>query len=157
MLVMFFGTIEITNGVTVYNKVTLMAHTIADLTSQSASVQDSDFNNFFAASRGILNPYSTATASQTVTEIYIHPGTLQAVVQWSVGSAPLPIGTTVTVPAGLATGGSYVIYGQASYVYVPVVGYVMSETGVTMSDFAYTRPRLSSCVLYNAQTTCPTN
>ena len=157
MLVLFFGTVEITNGLTVYNKVTLMAHTVADLTSQSVSVQSSDLSNFFAASTGIMNPYSTTPVSQTVTEIYIHPTTLDAVVQWSVGSAPLSTGAVVTVPTGLATGGSYVIYGQASYLYTPAVGYVMSKSGVTLSDFAYTRPRLSACVLYNGQTSCPTN
>ena len=35
LLVLFFGTVEISNAVAVYRKVTLMAHTLSDLTSQS--------------------------------------------------------------------------------------------------------------------------
>ena len=155
MLVLFFGTVEISNGVAVYRKVTLMAHTLSDLTSQSVSVQDSDLTNFFAASTGIMTPYS-GPISQTITEIWIN-SSLQARVQWSSGSAAQAAGTVVTVPAKLAIAGSYVIYSQVSYLYTPAVGYVMSKAGVTLSDFAYTRPRQSTCVLYDTQTTCPTS
>jgi Flp pilus assembly protein TadG len=156
MLVLFFGTVEISNGVAVYRKVTLMAHTLSDLASQSVSVQDSDLTNFFAASTGIMTPYSTTPISQTITEIWINP-TLQARVQWSSGAAAQAAGTVVTVPAKLAIANTYVIYSQVSYLYTPAVGYVMSKAGVTLSDFAYSRPRQSTCVLYDTQTTCPTS
>lgn len=156
MLVLFFGTVEISNGVAVYRKVTLMAHTLSDLTSQSLSVQDSDLTNFFAASTGIMTPYSTTPISQTITEIWINPS-LQARVQWSSGSAAQASGTVVTVPANLAIANTYVIYSQVGYLYTPAAGYVMSKAGVTLSDFAYTRPRQSTCVLYNTQTTCPSS
>jgi Flp pilus assembly protein TadG len=156
MLVLLFGTVEVSNGVAVYRKVTLMAHTLSDLTSQSVSVQDSDLTNFFAASTGVMTPYSTTLISQTITEIWINPG-LQARVQWSSGSAAQASGTVVTVPAKLAVANTYVIYSQVSYLYTPAVGYVMSKAGVTLSDFAYARPRQSTCVLYDTQTTCPTS
>jgi Flp pilus assembly protein TadG len=42
MLVMFFGTVEFSSGMAVNRKVALMARTLADLTSQSLSVADSD-------------------------------------------------------------------------------------------------------------------
>jgi Flp pilus assembly protein TadG len=156
MLVLLFGTIEISNGVAVNRKVTLMAHTLSDLTSQSISVQDSDLTNFFAASTGIMTPYSTTPITQTITEIWIN-ASLQARVQWSSGSAAQAAGTVVTVPAKLAVANTYVIYSQVSYLYTPAVGYVMSKAGVTLSDFAYTRPRQSACVLYDTQTACPTS
>ena len=41
------------------------------------------------------------------------------------------------------------------YLYVPVVGYIMAKAGITLSDFTYTRPRQSLCVLYGT-TVCPT-
>ena len=40
MLVMFFGTVELSSGVAVDRKVTLVARTLSDLTSQSSSVAD---------------------------------------------------------------------------------------------------------------------
>ena len=52
MLVMFFGTVEFSSGVAVDRKVTLMARTLSDLTSQATSVADTDLTNFFTASIG---------------------------------------------------------------------------------------------------------
>src|SRR3984885_6736538 len=46
MLVMFFGTVEFSSGVAVDRKVTLMARTLSDLTSQSTSVATTDLTNF---------------------------------------------------------------------------------------------------------------
>src|SRR6266581_5127871 len=62
MLVLFFGTVEFSSGVAVDRKVTLMARTLSDLTSQNISVTDAQLTNFFAAATGILTPYpSTPT------------------------------------------------------------------------------------------------
>src|ERR1700738_5633272 len=77
MLVMFFGTVEFSSGVAVDRKVTLMARTLSDLTSQSVSVADTDLTNFFNASKGIMTPY-TGTTNSTITELYVDPNTLAA-------------------------------------------------------------------------------
>ena len=160
MLVMFFGVVEFSNGVAVDRKVTLMARTLSDLTSQSISVTSADLTNFFAASAGIMTPYSTTPVNSTITELYVNPVTLAARAQWSVGAAPHAVGSTVTIPVELAIGGTYVIWSEISYTYVPVIGYVMAPTGVTMHDVSYTRPRQSQCVLYNPPSSpppCPTS
>ena len=47
MLVMFFGVVEFSSGVAVDRKVTLIARTVSDLTSQSTTVADTDMTNFF--------------------------------------------------------------------------------------------------------------
>jgi Flp pilus assembly protein TadG len=147
--VLFFGTVEMSNGVAVYRKVTLMAHTLSDLTSQSVEVQDADLTNFFNASTGVMMPYSAGPISQTITEIWVNPGG-QAFVQWSQGAAPLTVGSSfANLPPNLAVANTYVIFSQVSYLYTPMVGYVMAKTGVTLSDFAYTRPRQFACVLYD--------
>lgn len=155
MLVMFFGTVEVSSGVAVDRKVTLMARTLSDLTSQSTTVTDTDFSNFFAASNGIMTPYSATPTQATISQLYIDPSSLQARVQWSKGSAPRTTGSNVAVPSALASGGSYLIYSEVSYLYVPVVGYVMAKAGVTLSETTYTRPRQSTCVMYNT-TVCTT-
>jgi Flp pilus assembly protein TadG len=148
MLTMFFGMVEFSSGVAVDRKVTLVARTLSDLTSQSTSVTDTDLSNFFAASAGILAPY-------------------QAKVQWSkastisssgnvvLGTSSHSPGDLITIPTALAVGGTYLIWSEVSYKYVPAVGYVMAMAGVTLSDLTYTRPRQSTCVMYNT-TVCTT-
>src|SRR4051794_5973464 len=160
MMVMFFGVVEFSSGVAVDRKVTLVARTLSDLTSQSTTVTDTDLSNFFAASIGIMTPYSASPTQSSITELYVDPTTHQARVQWSkassfnssgnvvLGTSTHSPGDIVTVPTALKVDGTYLIWSEVSYKYVPAVGYVMAKTGVTLSDLTYTRPRQSSCVMY---------
>jgi Flp pilus assembly protein TadG len=153
MLVMFFGLVEFSSGVAVDRKVTLMARTLSDLTSQSLSVDGTALNNFFAASTGIMTPYSPTPTKSTITELWVDPSTLKARVQWSQGTAPRATSSTVTIPTALAVGGTYLIFSEVSYLYKPTIGYVMAKAGVNLSDVAYMRPRQATCVIYPTPTT----
>ena len=160
MMVMFFGVVEFSSGVAVDRKVTLVARTLSDLTSQSTTVTDTDLSTFFAASAAILTPYPATPTKSTITELYVDPTTLQAKVQWSkastfnssgnvvLGTSTHSPGDIVTIPAALKVDGTYLIWSEVSYTYVPAVGYVMAKTGVNLGDLTYTRPRQSSCVMY---------
>jgi Flp pilus assembly protein TadG len=167
MLVMFFGTVEFSSGVAVDRKVTLVARTLSDLTSQSTSVADIDVTNFFTASGKILTPYVPTPTQAKISELYVDPTTLQARVQWSKsatlsssGSVTMASGravsSAVAIPAALAIGGTYLIFSEVSYLYVPTVGYVMAKAGVNLSDVSYTRPRQSTCVYYSPAVACTT-
>jgi hypothetical protein len=148
--------VEFSNGVAVDRKVTIMAHTLSDITSQSISVSDTYIdNNIFPASNGIMTPYATTPVQSTITELFVDPVTLAARVQWSRGAAVHAQGSTVTIPTELKVAGAYVIWSEISYNYVPIIGYVMSQTGVTLHDVAYTRPRQSQCVFHNPPTQLP--
>ena len=153
MLVMFFGTVEFSSAVAIDRKVTLMARTLSDLTSQSTSVADSDMTNFFNASTGIMTPYDSALAQSTISELYVDPATKVARVQWSRGAAARTQGSPVTIPSSLAIGDTYLIFSEVSYTYTPSVGFVL-KNGIPLSDVSYTRPRQSLCVFYSPATAC---
>ena len=154
MLLLFFGTDEFASGIAVDRKVTLMARTLSDLTSQNISVTDTQLTNFFNASAAIMTPYSSSPVRSTITELYVDPATLAARVQWSKGSAPRTAGATVAIPSALQVAGTYLIYSEVSYAFVPTVGYVLKNS-ITLSDFTFTRPRQSTCVMYST-TVCTT-
>jgi Flp pilus assembly protein TadG len=156
MLVLFFGTVEFSSAIAVDRKVTLMARTLSDLTSQSTTVTPANITNFFTASSSIMFPYDTTPVHATITELYVDPATMKARVQWSVGfAARTPGAVMADVPTALLVGDTYLIHGEVSYKYTPTVGYVMSKsTGVTLSDIAYTRPRQSTCVIYSVDGAC---
>jgi len=150
MMVMLFGTVEFSSAIAIDRKVTLMARTLSDLTSQATTVSSSDLTNFFAASTGIMTPYPTTASTilnSTITQLYVD-NTLVAKVKWSQGSAPISVGATVAIPTTLAIADTYLIYSQVTYKYVPTVGYVLAKAGITMGDTAFTRPRQSKCVAY---------
>jgi Flp pilus assembly protein TadG len=170
MLVMFFGVVEISSGVAVDRKVTLVARTLSDLTSQSTSVADTDLQNFFAASASVLTPYTVVPVQPTLSLIYVNSSNV-AKVQWStsatvamVSGAPKATLTTssrkqadtVSIPPTLQVPNTYLIWSEVNYTYLPTIGYVMSKTnGVALNDMTYTRPRQSTCVMYKT-TVCTT-
>jgi Flp pilus assembly protein TadG len=154
MLTLFFGVLEFSSGIAVDRKVTLVARTVSDLTSQSTSVTDTDLANFTTTGKAIMTPYDASLLNATVSELYVEPDTLVAKVKWSKGSAARGFNSTVTIPTALKVGGTYLIYSEVNYKYVPTIGYVMAKAGITLSDFTFTRPRQSACVLYS-QTNCP--
>jgi Flp pilus assembly protein TadG len=177
MLLMFFGTLEFSSGVAVDRKVTLIARTLADLTSQATSVADTDLINFFTASISILTPYSPTPTHATISEIYVDSNNI-AKIQWS-KTATIPGGSTQAVlatppdrnPGDIVTGlvppkllvkQTSLIFSEVKYLYKPTVGYKMAPSGVNLSDVAYSRPRQSACVIYPTPTSgtttpCPSS
>jgi Flp pilus assembly protein TadG len=161
MLVMFFGTVEFSSAVAVDRKVTLIARTLSDLTSQAVlSVDDTYLQNVFTASIAIVSPYGPTPTKAQITEIYVDSNKV-ARVQWSraatIGTAATQAtlavsthnaGDVLTIPTQLQVAKTYLIFSEVSYSYKPTIGYVMKNS-VTLSDVAYTRPRQSTCVLYN--------
>jgi Flp pilus assembly protein TadG len=160
MLVMFFGVVEFSSGVAVDRKVTLVARTLSDLTSQSTNVQDTDLTNFGQTAKAILTPYAASPLKSSITEIYVDATTAVARVQWSKalqidssGNVTFAAAThspkdVVPIPPALQVKGTYLIWSEVSYLYKPTIGYVMAKAGVTLSDFTYTRPRQAACVTY---------
>jgi Flp pilus assembly protein TadG len=172
MLVLLFSTVEFCSGLAVDRKVSLVARTIANLTSQGANASASDLTNFFGAANLIMVPYVQPTypaPNMTISELYIDPSSGNARVQWSVGSAPHSVSSIVPVPSSMiATDpttnaiipNQYIIFSEVNTVYTPSLGnYGMMTAAVTLSDVAYALPRQSTCVFYPSTpspATCPT-
>jgi Flp pilus assembly protein TadG len=172
MLVLLFSTVEFCSGLAVDRKVSLVARTIANLTSQGANASASDLTNFFGAASLIMVPYVQPiypAPNMTISELYIDPSSGNARVQWSVGSAPHSVSSIVPVPSSMiATDpttnaiipNQYIIFSEVNTVYTPSLGnYGMMTAAVTLSDVAYALPRQSTCVFYPSTpspATCPT-
>ncbi len=151
MLVMFLGTVEFSSGIAVNRKVTQIARTLSDLTSQSAvqAVTDPYLQNVFTASILIVRPYSATPVKGTISEIYVDSNS-KATIIWS-KAATVASGATVAtltassrsagdvvtslVPTALLVKQTYVILSEVNYLYTPAIGYVMSKTGVDAERF----------------------
>ena|SRR5882757_2694332 len=160
MLILFFGTDEFASGIAVNRKVTLMARTLSDLTSQNTSVTTTQLSNIFNASTGIMTPYPSSPVNARIVELFIDSSLVVHQI-WTATSGTTPPTGTVTVPTALKVAGSYLIYSEVSYNYVPAVGYVMAKAGINLSDHTYTRPRQSLCVFNpppsSSSAGCPTS
>jgi Flp pilus assembly protein TadG len=172
MVMMFFGVVELSSAISADRKATLVARTLADLTSQMASVADADIKSFGEAAKAIMTPYPPSPLISSITEVYVDSASGAARVQWSKGVAidasgnvslastvPYNPGDIVALPSALVVAkGTYVIWSEVSYKYTPAVGYLLAKTGLTFKDAAFTRPRTVLCVKYNGlpANSCPT-
>jgi Flp pilus assembly protein TadG len=150
MAMMLVGTNEFSAGVAVDRKVTLMARTLSDLTSQNTSVTDTQFTNFFNASKAIMTPYASTPVEGTITELYVNPTTMKAQVQWSTGAHAHSAGDIIDIPDALKIADTYLILSEVKYKFVPSIAWFINKVdGITLSDISYTRPRQGLCVMYN--------
>jgi Flp pilus assembly protein TadG len=146
-LILFTGAITYGNAIYIDRKVTLTARTVTDLITQYTSVQKSDITNVLGATSKIMAPFDPSIAVVRVSEVTTDASG-NAKVVWSKATAngtPRTPGSTITLPTAIDTANVSFIYGEASYLYTPNVGYQVTGS-ITLSDQAFMSPRLSSSV-----------
>lgn len=147
MISLYFGAIELGNGLLVNRKATNVASTAADLIAQVDIVNNADMADVFAASSAILAPFDATgiviTISSVVTEL---DGSTAIAWSDSLNGTAHTEGESITLPPGVATPGSSVIWAEVDYTYTSTIGMYLTG-GVTIEDDFYARPRRSIEVL----------
>ena len=159
MLSMYFGMVELSTGVAIDRKVSMVSHTLSDLIGQATAVDDTDISNVFNAASSIMTPYLAAPLTAKVTAVSIDNTGKATVVcsrSWTSGggvTSGLTVNTVVTasIPPGLIVNNTELIWAQVTYLYTPTVGYVV-KTAITLSDQFYARPRQSATVDFSKAT-----
>jgi Flp pilus assembly protein TadG len=150
MTTLYLGTVEVSQGISADRKVTMTARTLADLVSQSTTVNNSGMNDILAASTAVMYPFSTNLLKVTVTAVDIDANG-KATVSWSdsYNGTARAKGSTVTLPAALVVNSSSLIWSEVQYTYTPTIGYVITGS-LTLKDQLYMAPRLSASVARTA-------
>lgn len=143
LITIYFGGIEVTTAVAVDRKMTLVAHTVADLVAQSSKVTQSEMADILKASAAVSQPYTTANLKVTVSSIKIDANN-QATIKWSrtLNGTEHQTGNPVTLPPALNVANTSLIWGEVSYTYKPMFGTVF-KANLTLGDMIYMRPRVS--------------
>lgn len=149
MLLLYVGGVELGNGFAISVKVSETAHTVADLVSRNACVNDASLSTMLGASAATIAPYSPANTTVVVSQISTDANG-KPTVTWSKALNGTPLTDPVTLPAALGTPtppNISVILGQVTYQYTPNLGYTISGT-LPITDSYYLFPRVSSAVQY---------
>jgi Flp pilus assembly protein TadG len=146
MVTLYLGGVEISQGVAIDRKVTLTSRTLADLSSQGSSINNSAMTNIFNASSAVMAPYPVGTVKATITCVSIDSNG-KATVIWSdtLNGTPRAKGSTVTLPAALNVPNTSLLWSEVEYNYKPTIGYVITGT-LKLTDQIFMRPRLSDTV-----------
>ena len=158
MVALFFGLVEVCNALNAHQKVTSVASTAADLTSQATTVTQSDLSDIFAASSAIMTPFSNSDVTIVITSITGTGQRNQGTVLWSQtnghGTArkvgdPITVGDpsqlgaddTGLLPTSCTSSAQCsLILAEVSYNYTSPYGkFIVGQ--MNMQDTFYTKPR----------------
>jgi TadE-like protein len=162
MLTMYFGSIMVTDAISADRQITLVASTVAELTSQAPNpITLTNVQNIIGnpgasppggAGPAVLTPFPVSNAMITLSSVVID-GNGVANIDWSAtlyGTQRSGIATNL-IPQALLIPCTSLIWSEATYNYKPVIG--SNFTGVTgtipLYDQIFLRPRGSSCIQYN--------
>jgi Flp pilus assembly protein TadG len=167
LLVTYFMTMEVSQGLEVSKKTGRIAIIVGDLVTQQQSLNKVDLDAIMRIGEAVIQPYNRSKPSVYVTAIEItNENVPKAKVAWSrklVGGAAssyLSVGSLVTsVPDALMIKGSFLIRSEATLEYTPVVVWTAGEGAsfgmssafdkLDMGDKYYLRPRMSQKVTCN--------
>jgi Flp pilus assembly protein TadG len=157
MISIYLGCVEISDGVAVDRKVSLIAGTLANLTASCADsntnsggctnniLTTTELNNIFAASSAIMQPYSSGPLKMSLSCIAIDSKG-NVTVPWSVpsnGGTKLTSYTFSSSESALKVNSTQLLYAVVSYAYTPIVG-TSFIPNITLSDHMFMSPRLSA-------------
>ena len=163
MAVMLLGGYEYSRVMEVWRKVSITTRALVDLTTQSATIYNSNItpqatagNDIIAimnASAQIFAPFNTSPMKIVISELHVNALGIASVV-WSVTSSnttALACGQIITLPVGMAQINSYFIWSQVSYTYTPIFSFVM-KSAPSLSDQLLMSPRVSASIPYQNST-----
>ena len=153
LAVLFLGSFDGGRAIAIYLKVRAATYALASITNQYQTIALSDMQSITAATAVIMQPYPSAPAVVTISQIAINgKGTATVAWSYSLNGTPLTQGASFTLPsANLATPNSYLIYAQVGYAFTPMFGYFTAGT-INFSDYLFITPRSSTCIIYTPET-----
>lgn len=161
-LMIFFGMIEVSTGVAVDRKVTVLTRTLSDLISQAITVNNTDVANAFKVGASIMTPYSSTPIKAKITQVFIDATGKKVKVVWSKATSNTSAHScadTISVPAGLmvpSPSGTYLIMSEVNYDFKPMVDFQLGGAIPTfpLGDTTFTRPRQTDNVINTDITAC---
>lgn len=156
MLMMFIGTVEISQAVGLDRRVALAASSTADLIARDKSIaSSSDMAEKMKLVKHLLQPYDDTRIKLSIYQVTADPANENDhKVSWSYGfqggAAPAKCSPPPeSLPSGLLGKGASVVVVKAEYDYEPLIFSHYLNSAVTLTDKATMSPR-NSCVVYGA-------
>jgi Flp pilus assembly protein TadG len=143
LMLLYFGLVEFVQAYQAQKRVSHVAMTIADVTSQDRVTTDAKLTDILEAGVALMTPFPQSNLRERVSSLTANSSGVVSVDwtanrNWTGGSAP-------TVPAGFLNPGESAIVTDVIYTYNPTYTLVMTAP-ITMTRHAYVRPRLTEQV-----------
>lgn len=130
MLVLYIGSVEVSQGIAADRKLATVAGAMGDLVAQtSGRLPTATLNDYFTAAEALMLPFDGGRVRQTIAIVYVAPdGTTQIAQSRSHnGGTPHVPGQPYALPAEITAiaRDTHVVVSEASFVYTPLLGHVV--------------------------------
>ncbi|QDC02854.1 TadE/TadG family type IV pilus assembly protein [Mesorhizobium sp. 8] len=153
LLILYFITMEASQGLETSRKVARLGFTVADLVSQQSQVNTETLGDIVAVAASTMQPYHRSTPTITITAITITSEGPTVEWRYKTGEAT---DNTINVPAKLNVPDSFLLQVTSTLDYKPIIawsgqnvaatGLISSFGDITMSNTYYVRPRVTLTV-----------
>ena len=157
MFLLFVGSIEFSQALTVDRRVTQSASSSADLIARAPTegLTAAQVDSHLKIIEQLIEPYARSPLRVKVISVKAvpdpgNPAALTYVVDWSrdnLGSTPYARNSSYTaIPPGLLVAGESVIIAEAKYNYTPLIFKYFITSAFVLEEKFYLKPRNASCV-----------
>lgn len=153
LMTLFYGTVEVTRYILITQKVEKLAHSVADMTAQSATASAASLNQVMAAASDIMSPYTVGVNGRIlISSLYRAPNTVDAKINWryegggtlSAISALGAVAATPTMPSAFTFDErENVIAAEVYYRFSPLISTQFFGT-TTIYRIAFYKPRFGA-------------
>jgi Flp pilus assembly protein TadG len=161
MLTMYLGSIELSQAISVDQRVTVVAGTVGDLVARAnGEITAANLTDYFQAAQSIIAPFSTTGLTQVVSLVQIS-STGVTTVLWSqaynggtakTANQPYPGPHAIPTTTINMWNSNYVIVSESTYSYLPLLG-IFFKTPFSLYHQNFYLPRYPGKICYNT-TTC---
>jgi Flp pilus assembly protein TadG len=145
LIILFFGVSELSEGFIASRRVVAAAYTAADLVARLQTVGSNDLTALKSMIDETIKPLPVATVGLVVTSVVADQNNVTTVA-WSdalgSGVTAYASGSSITLPAGLTSPNSSVIFSQVTYTFQSTLS-TLIVGGVPLQARAYEQPRFT--------------
>lgn len=159
MLLLYSGSVELSEALAVDRKANRVSSTICDLVSQETDVTSAEMQNIFDASSAIMEPYPSGSVLK-MELIVVDIGASSQTVAWSRarqgGTTTTPFAkgaaSPITVPSSIAVTGTQVVVARITYSFTPAFSFYLQSLYKTknydLQHIFMMRPRLGTAITF---------
>lgn len=154
MFLLFVGSVEFSQALTVDRRVTQTASSTADLIARAPAegLTEQEVDGHLKIIEQLISPYDLTRLTVNIYSVKAqnNNGNVQYKVSWSRdnrGGTPLAKDSDYQgMPTGLLAAGESVIIGHSKYNYVPLIFNYFIKNAFDLEEKFYLKPRNSSCI-----------
>ena len=154
MVVMFIGTVELSQAITVDRRVNQVASSTGDLVARANALSTSEMSAIMDVIEQLLKPYDSTPLKLTVLNVAASPtDATQTTVCWSYahngGTGSYPQNAPYALPAGVVDAGESAVVAEVQYEYAPPIFKYFLNSTTSLEEKYYLKPRLSSDIKFD--------